>query len=129
MRQNNHTRTGSVAVEFALFMAVLLVPLLAGVWDAATLIDMNQVLTRAAREGVVLASRGDDPSPRVIDYVRTEGLTADNLTVVVQHGPEESGFGREVTVTVQYDFADSTVYPWATLLPAGMSAAAHAKME
>ncbi|MBG0790010.1 MAG: pilus assembly protein [Desulfovibrionaceae bacterium] len=129
MKKNDHTRNGSVIVEFALLMAVLLVPLLAGIWDTARLIDMNQVLTRAAREGVVLASRGDDPAPRVLDYVRSEGLSSDNLTVTVQHGPEEPGYGQEVSVTLSYDFTDGMVYPWNGLLPGGLSASAYAKME
>ena len=117
MRKNNQTKNGSVAAEFALLISLLLVPLLAGIWDAFRLIDMNQVLTRAAREGVVMASRGDDPVARVLDYIRTEGLVTDNLTVTVQHGPEEPGFGQEVSVSLSYSFAEGTVYSWNSFLP------------
>jgi hypothetical protein len=129
MRKNDQTKNGSAVIEFALLMSMLLIPLLAGVWDAARLIDMNQVLTRAAREGVVLASRGDDPVTRVLDYVRAEGLTTDNLTVTVEHGVEEPGFGQEVSIALSYNFTDSTVYPWERLLPNGMGVVAYAKME
>lgn len=129
MRKNNHTKNGSTVVEFALLMSALLVPLLLGTWDVVRLIDMNQVLTRAAREGVVMASRGDDPTSRVLDYVLAEGFSVDNLNVTVEHGPEEPGFGQEVSVSLSYTLADSTVYSWQTLLPDGLNVVAYAKME
>lgn len=129
MRKNAQNKNGSAVIEFALLMSLLLVPLLAGVWDASKLIDMNQVLTRAAREGVVLASRGDDPISSVLSYVESAGYVTANLTVTVDHGPVDPDFGQEVSVTLNYDFVDSTVYPWDNLLPNGMTTAAYAKME
>lgn len=129
MRKNSQNKNGSAVIEFALLMSLLLIPLLAGVWDASKLIDMNQVLTRAAREGVVLASRGDDPITNVISYIEDAGYAADNLTVTVEHGLVDPDFGQEVSITLSYNFAESTVYPWDNLLPGGLNVAAHAKME
>lgn len=129
MRKNTQNKNGSTIVEFALLISLLLLPLLAGIWDASKLIDMNQVLTRAAREGVVMASRGDDPISNVISYVESAGYVADNLTVSVQVGADDPDFGQEVAVTLSYNFAESTVYPWDNLLPGGLSAVAYAKME
>ncbi|EGB16239.1 TadE family protein [Pseudodesulfovibrio mercurii] len=129
MRKNQDTRRGSAVMEFALLMALLLTPLLAGIWDAAQMIDMNQVLTRAAREGVIMASRGDDPTETVRSYVAAEGLSTDNLTVSVEFGPEDRVLGQEVSVSLNYNFADNTVYPWGNLMPDGMTTVARAKME
>lgn len=129
MRKNNDGRSGSAVIEFALLMSLLLVPLLAGIWDAAKMIDMNQILTRAAREGVIMASRGDDPAETVRAYVASEGLPADNLTVSVEVGPEDRELGREVSVFLHYNFADSTVYPWENLVTGGLTTVARAKME
>jgi Flp pilus assembly protein TadG len=129
MRKNNDRLSGSAVIEFALLMSLLLVPLLAGIWDAAKMIDMNQILTRAAREGVILASRGDDPAETVLAYVAAEGLSTDNLTVSVELGPDDRELGQEVSVSLNYNFADSTVYPWENLMPGGMTTVARAKME
>ena len=129
MRKNNDTRRGSAVIEFALLMSLLLVPLLAGIWDAAKMIDMNQILTRAAREGVIMASRGDDPAETVLAYVTAEGLSTDHLTVSTELGPDDRELGQEVSVSLTYNFADSTVYPWENLMPGGMTTVARAKME
>lgn len=129
MRKNNDKRNGSALVEFAMITAMLLLPLLIGVWDASRLIDMNQVLTRAAREGVVLASRGDDPVTHVVDYVRSAGLAPERLTVAVQHGQDVPSFGQEVAVSLSYSISENIVFPWDILMNDGLTVVAYAKME
>lgn len=129
MHRNDDTRRGSAVMEFALLTALLLAPLLAGIWDAARMIDMNQVLTRAAREGVILASRGNDPTQAVLSFVAAEGLSTEDLIVSVAVGPEDRELGREVSVSLSYNVADGTVYPWGRLIPEGLTAVARAKME
>ncbi|MGE4191837.1 MAG: TadE/TadG family type IV pilus assembly protein [Pseudodesulfovibrio sp.] len=129
MRNNGEHRRGSAVMEFALLIPLLLIPLLTGMWDVSTMIDMNQILTRAAREGAVMASRGDDPVSAVKSYVETEGLVTDNLTVDVELGQPDPVLGQEVAVSLTYNFADATVYPWQELLPGGLRASARAKME
>lgn len=129
MRKNGEHRRGSAVMEFALLIPLLLLPLLAGMWDVSKMIDMNQILTRAAREGAVMASRGDDPVTTVKSYVETEGLASDNLTVDVEIGQPDPVLGREVAVSLTYSFVDATVYPWQELMPGGLRASARAKME
>jgi len=129
MRTSDTSKQGTVVMEFALLISLLLVPLLAGIWDVSKMIDMNQILTRAAREGVVLASRGNDAVAPVKAYVASAGLATENLSVTVQFGPENAEFGQEVIVTLNYQFADSTVYPWDELLPEGLNSVAYAMME
>ncbi len=129
MRKNDNSRQGIAIAEFALILPLLLVPLLAGAWDVSKMIDINQVLTRAAREGVVMASRGNDPSSRVQEYIEAVGLSATNLTVTVEHGAEDELLGQEVRVHLAYDFSDDTFFPWDDFLSERITSAASAKME
>lgn len=131
MRKNgkNINKQGSVVVEFAVLIAFLLIPLVIGAWDAAQLVDINQVLTRAAREGVVLASRGDDPVASVQTYIQSAGLDIANLTMTVSVGADDPSMGQAVAISLSYDVADRTVYPWQQILPQGINTVAYAKME
>lgn len=127
--RNNESRKGIAIVEFAMLMSLLLVPLVAGVWDISRFIDIGQVLTRAAREGVVLASRGYDPTTRVTEHVEAGGLDPSKLSVSVEESAPQPGLGREVAVYLTYDFADHTLFPWEDFMPPGITKAAYAKME
>ena len=49
------TSRGSVTSEFALAMALFLVPFLAGTFDVAKYLDIGNIMNHAAREGVVAA--------------------------------------------------------------------------
>ncbi|QGY40647.1 hypothetical protein GM415_11105 [Pseudodesulfovibrio cashew] len=129
MRGSDTKRQGVAVIEFALIMGLLMVPLMAGVWDVSKFIDINQILTRAAREGVVTASRGDDPTAMVQDYVAQAGLSAAHLTVTVDHGAEVQTLGQEVIVKLAYDFTGETIFPWEDVMPGGVSTSASAKME
>lgn len=129
MRKDRENKSGSVVVEFAVIITFLLIPLFMGMWDTYQVIDMSQVLTRAAREGVVMASRGDDPIATVHEYVQAAGLDSQNLTVTVQLGADDPNFGQEVSVTLSYNIGDTTVYPWGDIIPEGLNAVAVAKME
>lgn len=129
MRSDDRQRNGVAIAEFAIVLALLLVPIMASVWDVSKFIDINQILTRAAREGVVTASRGDDPTSQIQQYVAAAGLMPSNLTVSTEYGPEEPGFGQEVGVVLAYDFSGYTIFPWEDFIPGGISTAAYAKME
>lgn len=129
MRRNHKNRQGSLLIEFAVLLPLVLIPLLAGIWDISTFVDINQVLTRAAREGVVMASRGADPVSPLQDYIESAGLSAANLTINIEEQEEAPGFGQEVALTLNYNLDGALVFPWAELLPNGISSVAYAKME
>lgn len=128
MRERKN-RQGIAIAEFAIVMALLLVPILAGVWDISHFIDINHILTRAAREGVVMASRGDDPTLTVKSYVESAGLLPENLTVEITQTDDQPGMGQEVKVLLNYNFDGYTVLPWENIMPTGISTVAYAKME
>lgn len=59
-------RAGVATVEAAVVLAVLLVPVIIGVWEVGRLIYAQQVVTNAAREGARLSAQG-----RVINRLGT----------------------------------------------------------
>jgi Flp pilus assembly protein TadG len=80
----NHRRAGVVAVEAAVTLPLLLI-LMLGVWEVGRMIQVNQILVNAAREGARLAAGGytngtpvDSSMVRqaVRDYMTSGGLPA-----------------------------------------------------
>lgn len=122
-------KNGVAIAEFALILGILMVPIMAGVWDISKFIDINQILTRAAREGVVTASRGQDPTTMVKDYVEAAGLIPEDLNVSIEYGTDDMLLGQEVRIFLAYDFSGYTVFPWEDFMPQGVTTAASAKME
>jgi Flp pilus assembly protein TadG len=57
LRKNSSQRRGAAAVELA-FVALFLVPLIFGVWEAGRLIEVQQIVSNSAREGARLAAQG-----------------------------------------------------------------------
>ncbi len=51
-------RCGAAAVEMAVVMNLVLVPLMLGVWEVGRLVHVQQVVVNATREGARLASQG-----------------------------------------------------------------------
>lgn len=51
-------RTGVASVEAALVLAVIIVPLMLGVWEVGRLVYAQQVVANAAREGCRMAAQG-----------------------------------------------------------------------
>lgn len=66
-------RAGVATVEAAVVLALLLVPVLLGVWEVGRLIYCQQVVTNAAREGARLAAQG-----RIINRLSTPTAIAFN---------------------------------------------------
>src|SRR5262249_27198087 len=83
-------RHGSAAVEFAV-TALFLVPLLVGLWEVGRLVEVQQLLANAAREGGRQASTGNvnaaGVQATVVSYLTrnnipcsTSNVTVTNLT-------------------------------------------------
>jgi Flp pilus assembly protein TadG len=51
-------RRGAAAVELAVLLALLLVPLIIGVWEVGRLVHVQQLVSNAAREGARVAAQG-----------------------------------------------------------------------
>ena len=106
--------SGLAILEFAASL-VFLVPLLVGVVDFSTYLRAGHALSRAAREGTILAARGTDPAPTVLNYLQSAGLDPDKATVLVT---DTAVIGSETSVRVGYDLTGHVVFPWESVLPA-----------
>jgi Flp pilus assembly protein TadG len=80
-------RRGTAAVEFAFLLPFILM-LLLGLWEVGRLIEVNQLLYNAAREGCRQAStalvNNTAVQQVVVNYLKNAGLPTQNLVVNVQ---------------------------------------------
>jgi Flp pilus assembly protein TadG len=79
-------RDGVAAVELALLLPLIIV-LLLGIWEVGRLIDVNQILTNAAREGARQASTGQNNNASVqqgvVNYLNHAGIPTANVAITV----------------------------------------------
>lgn len=99
---------GSLAVELALILVFFLMPLIVGIIDFGQVLHAQIIITRAARQGVLAASRSQDVATVVNNYIEQAGYSKDDAQVAVTG----SGLsGDPVTVTVSYDTQGMTILP------------------
>lgn len=79
VRSVNRPRRGAAAVELAM-LSPILVAMLLGIWEVGRMVETQQLLSNAAREGARQASTGTLTNDQVEDVVRTY-LTAANVNV------------------------------------------------
>jgi Flp pilus assembly protein TadG len=86
-RHRSVRRHGTAAVEVAILLPLFLVPLLIGVWEVGRLVEVEQILANAAREGGRQAAAGlkDVPTVQqdVVTYLTNLGITASASDVTV----------------------------------------------
>jgi Flp pilus assembly protein TadG len=107
-------RRGSAAVEFAV-IALFLVPLLMGVWEVGRMVEVQQLLTNAAREGGRAAATGDLNTAAVQQIVvnelalngipcSTSNVTVVNLTSSARNDPTTAQQLDHFQITVTIPF-------------------------
>jgi Flp pilus assembly protein TadG len=83
-----HPRRGTAAVEMA-FVTPLIVTLLLGTWEMGRYVEIQQIISDAAREGGRQASSGQMTNSQVItavtNYVKIAGLPTADLVVNVSN--------------------------------------------
>jgi Flp pilus assembly protein TadG len=108
-RPHRTHRRGVAAVEFAL-LSPLLVFLMLGLWEVGRMIEINQILSNAARVGARQASTGmntsTDVQTAVTDYLQAAGLPTGHATVTVSADPTTANQGDQIQVTVTIPFSD-----------------------
>lgn len=114
-------RPGIAAVELALVLPFLMTFLL-GTWEVGRIIEIQQILTNAAREAGRQASAGqlDNTaiSTLVTQYLKQEGLTTTNVTTTIinkgytgnttpaDNNPQNATDLDQLEVTVKIKLAD-----------------------
>src|SRR5262249_34261075 len=93
-------RGGAAAVELALLLPAVLVPTLFGIWEVGRLVQIQQIVENAAREGGRQASTAKYTEAQiksaVKEYLVNAGLSVkgpagnDNVTVTVKMAPPTS---------------------------------------
>jgi Flp pilus assembly protein TadG len=103
-RKRGSLRRGVAAVELG-FVLPLFVLLMLGVWEVGRMVEVQQILSNAAREGGRVASTGTktttDIKNSVVTYLVANGITAvttDNVTVV-----NKTNAARDPTQAEQLD--------------------------
>jgi Flp pilus assembly protein TadG len=108
-------RRGAAAVEMAV-AAILLAPLLIGIWDFGRMIEVQQLLANAAREGGRQASTGNVNTAGVQQVVAsyltrngipcsTSNVTVTNLTSSSRNDPTTAQQSDQFQVTVTIPFS------------------------
>ncbi len=123
----NFLRSGIAAVEFAVALPLLLL-LLAGVWEVGVLVQVQQLLSNAARVGGRQASTGLNTTAQVqqavTQYLQNAGLPTQNVTVTVTDvtsGGDVSAANQmdQLTVSVSIPFADVAWDAMSYVVPSG----------
>ena len=115
IRRSQKPRRGIAAVELALVIPFVLA-LLLGVWEVGRLININQILSNAAREGARKSVTGQVSTAQVqqtvINYLNNAGLPTANAVVTVSDltspGTDPSNASQldQIQVSVTMPFAD-----------------------
>jgi Flp pilus assembly protein TadG len=113
-------RRGVAAVEFAVLLPVIFT-LLLGLWEVGRMVEAQQLLTNAAREGGRQASTGQYSNAQiqtiVTQYLAVAGLNTANVQVTVADTTSGGDVGNasyldKLTVTVSIPYKD---VQWSTL--------------
>lgn len=120
--------SGIASVEFVVVAALLLVPLFTIMIDVGRMIDAGQVLSRAAREAAVQASReGDTAFPRAraaaARTIEAGGLNPDMASIAVEGSVASSS---PVNIYIVYSLDGFAIFPVRALLPDSLAARATA---
>jgi Flp pilus assembly protein TadG len=80
-------RSGVAAVEFAVILPIILLPVIFGVWEVGRLIQVQQAVNNAVREGARAASTGQYTNAQVktvvLNYLTNAGISTTGVTPTV----------------------------------------------
>lgn len=108
-RKSWRDRRGTVAVEAA-FILMMMVPLLMGSWEVSRLVEVQQILNNAAREGARQATSGQYSAAQVqqvmTNYLQDAGLPTTNVVVTIQ---DLTSAGTDPTSAAEFDQLQATI--------------------
>jgi Flp pilus assembly protein TadG len=110
LRPCRPSRTGAACIEFAVIL-LFLMPLLLGVWEVGRLVEVEQFLNNAAREGGRQASTGTLNTAAVqqivVNYLTANGIPCDPSMVTITNVTSSSR--NDPTTAQQLDQFQVTV--------------------
>lgn len=86
-------RSGAAAVEFAFLVLWILVPVLVGLWEVGRLVQVQQLVDSAAREGARQAAIGQllDPTTATTRYIYATDVTNTVTNFLTRNGIDTTG--------------------------------------
>jgi Flp pilus assembly protein TadG len=118
-------RRANATVEFAVVLALVLIPLLIGTWELSRVAEYQQLASNAAREGARRASscqiNTSQTAQVVFDYLRNANIPVSNAKVTIENvtggysirysgtGGVDSGTDWDITASTQNDQLRLTV--------------------
>ena len=100
-------RRGAVAVELALTLCFVIVPMLLGIWEIGCLLDAQQTLVSAVREGGRQAATGTMTNAQVqqvvLQYLKEAYPSNANITKNVVVTVVNTGSGADASLALQLD--------------------------
>ena len=118
-------RQGVAAVEFAFVMPAILA-LLVGIWELGRLIEIQQLMTNAAREGARQAATGQLTNPQtqtvIQQYLTVAGLPTTNVTskawdTTGNCDPSAASYQDNIEVNITLPFKDVSWSVLSILVP------------
>ncbi|WP_243360148.1 TadE/TadG family type IV pilus assembly protein [Fundidesulfovibrio terrae] len=103
---------GTALLEFVVMALFILGPLTAMIIDFGQILNVNNVITRAAEEGALAAGNAKPPGPVVSSAISGAKLDAAKATTTVSAGAVGGAQGSLVSVTVAYDLSGLCFFPW-----------------
>ena len=108
-------RRGAAAVEFAL-VAPLFFAMIFGIAEAGRMLEVQQMMTNATREGarraMIKGVTADEVKTAVINSLGDSGITITAADVtIVPANPDSATNGQAVSVVVDIPFSDVTWLP------------------
>jgi Flp pilus assembly protein TadG len=109
-RHQSRSRRGVATVEFAV-AAPLFVLLLVGIWEVGRMVEVQQILKNAVREGGRQAANGtqttSDVQQTVLNYLTQAGINTSGATVTVTN--LTAGSRSDPTTALQMDHFQVTL--------------------
>jgi hypothetical protein len=104
--------SGTALLEFVLMALFILGPLTAMVIDFGQILNVHNIIIRAAEEGAMAAGNAKAPEPFVSSAVSSARLDAAKATTTVSSGAVDGIQGSPVSVTVTYNLSGLCIFPW-----------------
>ncbi|WP_243368269.1 TadE/TadG family type IV pilus assembly protein [Fundidesulfovibrio soli] len=132
MKPHSHTNpgeNGTAAIEFVLMALFILGPLTAMIIDYGQILNVQNIITRAAEQGAMAAGNADPPGPVVNSMLASAGLDTALASTSISAGSLTGTQGSPVAVTVTYNLSGLVFFPWPNFMQSLTTATATATVR
>lgn len=117
-RANRRIRTGTAAVELAVCLPFLLI-IITGIWEVGRMVQVQQIIANAAREGGRQAAAGQVSSTSlrqyVVNYCNMNGLSGVDINMVTFANITDAARTDPMTANQLDQFRITVTVPYSTI--------------